>query len=57
VDAVDPFFLPALYDRALLLDRVGRPKDAVATARRYLELEPRSPWAASLLRLIRGEGA
>ena len=52
VDVGDPFFLPALYDRAVLLDRVGRPKDAGAAARRYLSIEPRSPWAASLMRLI-----
>ena len=57
VDARDPFYLPALYDRALLLDRVGRPKDAAAAARRYLELEPGSPWAASLTRLLEGAGA
>jgi hypothetical protein len=54
VDARDPFYLPALYDRALLLDRVGRPKDAVAAARRYLQLEPRSVWSASLMRMIPG---
>lgn len=55
VDARDPFFLPALYDRALLLERVGRPKDAVAAARQYLDLDPRSPWAASLLRWLGSE--
>ena len=54
VDARDPFYLPALYDRALLLERVGRPKDAVAAARHYLELEPRSVWAAALMRMISG---
>ena len=56
VDTADPFYLPALYDRALLLDRVGRPKEAVAAARQYLEVEPRSAWAASLLRMIAGDG-
>jgi tetratricopeptide (TPR) repeat protein len=54
VDPRDPFYLPALYDRALLLDRVGRPKDAVMAARRYVQLEPGSVWSASLMRMIPG---
>lgn len=57
VDAADPFFLPALYDRALLLVRVGRPKEAAAAARQYLSIEPRSVWSGSLMRLMGQGGA
>jgi tetratricopeptide (TPR) repeat protein len=38
----------ALYDRALLLDRVGRNDEARRRAGAYLALDPTSPWAARL---------
>jgi tetratricopeptide (TPR) repeat protein len=52
VDQADAFYLPALYDRAILLERVGRPKEAAEAARKYLSLEPRSVWSAALMRLM-----
>lgn len=57
VDEGDRFYLPALYDRVILLGRVGRSSEAVARARRYLEIEPRSVWAAALLRMMEGTRA
>lgn len=48
VDANEPEYLPALYDRTRLLAEVGRRAEARALARRYLALDPASAWAASL---------
>jgi len=57
VERNDPFHLPALYDRVVLLTRVGRPAEALACARAYLEIEPRGAWSASLLRMLEGMSA
>lgn len=38
----------ALYDRALLLERVGRTAEARRRAREYLAREPAGPWAKRL---------
>jgi predicted Zn-dependent protease len=49
--AVDPrheCWLPALYDRALLLAEVGRRDEAARAAREYLTREPAGPWALTL---------
>jgi tetratricopeptide (TPR) repeat protein len=48
----DRFYLPALYDRALMLARVGRPAEARQMARRYAALDPGSAWATTLLRRL-----
>ena len=50
VDPSDREYLPALYNRARLLAEVGRRPDALAFARRYLALDPESPWAIRLRR-------
>jgi hypothetical protein len=41
-------WLAALYDRALLLDQVGRGAEARRWARVYLARDPGGPWAAKL---------
>ena len=41
-------WLAALYDRALLLDQVGRSAEARRWARVYLARDPGGPWAAKL---------
>lgn len=38
----------ALYDRAVLEERVGRHRDALESAREYLARDPRGPWADRL---------
>lgn len=48
----DPFFLPALYDRILLLQQVGRGEEARRLANRYIELEPAGAWSGSLQRML-----
>jgi tetratricopeptide (TPR) repeat protein len=50
VEADDPSYLPALYDRALLLRQVGRREEAVLWARRYLARDPTGRWAETLVR-------
>ena len=50
VDESDPFHLPALYDRVLLLLDVGRADEARRLARHYEELEPTSAWTGALRR-------
>jgi tetratricopeptide (TPR) repeat protein len=50
VDERDRFYLPALFDRTLLLAEVGRMDEARRWTRRYLELEPGGVWNAVLLR-------
>jgi len=52
VEEDDRFYLPALYDRALMLARVGRAAEARQIARRYAALDPGSAWAATLLRRL-----
>jgi len=42
----------ALYDRALLEERVGRHRDALESARAFLAIEPASPWADRLRRAV-----
>jgi hypothetical protein len=42
----------ALYDRALLEERVGRHRDALESAREFLALEPSSAWADRLRRSL-----
>ena len=48
VEEGDRFHLPALYNRALLLGRVGREPEARRWAARYVELDPGSDWAERL---------
>lgn len=50
VDEGDPFYLAALFDRALLLLDVGRIDEARRLADRYTELEPGSVWSGVLRR-------
>jgi Flp pilus assembly protein TadD len=44
----DPGYTSALYDRALLLARVGRRDEARRWAERYRALDPASVWSANL---------
>jgi hypothetical protein len=48
VDPRDSTLGPALYDRALLLDQVGRRAEALRTMREYVALDSVSPWAGRL---------
>jgi len=48
----DPEHLPALYNRALLLARVGRADEAHTCARDYFARDPDSPWAERLARVV-----
>jgi tetratricopeptide (TPR) repeat protein len=48
VDATDPEYLPALYNRAQLLAEVARRPEALALAQRYLAIDPASPWSTRL---------
>lgn len=48
VDATDAEYLPALYNRARLLDEVGRRAEALALAQRYLAIDPASAWSGRL---------
>jgi tetratricopeptide (TPR) repeat protein len=48
----DRLYLPALYDRTVMLARVGRTEEARQLARRYAALDPGSEWAAALLRRV-----
>lgn len=50
VDAGEPEYLPALYNRVHLLAEVGRRTEALTLARRYLAIEPASEWASRLRR-------
>ena len=47
----------ALYDGAVMAERVGRHRDAVQSARAFLALEPDGPWAERLRRTVALEGA
>lgn len=44
----DPAYLDALYDRARVLEQLGRSDEARAIARAYLRRDPSSAWARSL---------
>ena len=48
VDAHEPEYLPALYNRTRLLADVGRQREARALAHHYLAADPTSPWAQRL---------
>jgi tetratricopeptide (TPR) repeat protein len=50
----DPGYPAALYDRALLLLRVGRREEAQGWARAYLERDTVSAWAVQLRRELGG---
>lgn len=52
-----PEYPHALYNRALLLARVGRDAEARACARTYFEVDPGGPWAERLARAIARGGA
>jgi tetratricopeptide (TPR) repeat protein len=52
----DPCYEAALYDRALLLVRVGRSEEARHWASAYLARDPGSAWAAELTRALPGVG-
>jgi tetratricopeptide (TPR) repeat protein len=55
VEESDPFYLPALFDRVMLLLDVGRGGEARSLAAHYTKLEPGSPWTGALQRrLARG---
>ena len=48
VDPRDSTIEPALYDRALLLDQVGRRSEALRTMREYAARDSTGPWAGRL---------
>ncbi len=48
VDAGEPEYLPALYNRARLLAEVGRTAESRVLAQRYLALDGASGWARQL---------
>src|SRR5262245_10776109 len=50
VPEADPAYEAALFDRALLLRRVGRADEALVWAHAYLRRDARSSWAARLRR-------
>jgi tetratricopeptide (TPR) repeat protein len=54
VPEADPCYEAALYDRVLLLARVGRVDEARRWARAYLARDPLSPWAVTLSRELPG---
>jgi tetratricopeptide (TPR) repeat protein len=54
VPVADPCYEAALYDRVLLLVRVGRVDEAQRWARTYLARDPWSPWAVMLSRELPG---
>jgi tetratricopeptide (TPR) repeat protein len=54
VPEADPCYQAALYDRVLLLLRVGRVDEARRWARAYFERDPGSPWAVVLRRELPG---
>ena len=56
VDARDPTLEPALYDRALLLDQVGRRAEALRVMREYAARDSVSPWAGQLKRALGNAG-
>ena len=48
----DPQYRPALYNRALVLHRVGRREEARRWAQRYVDREPGSLWSKALARTL-----
>lgn len=48
VDSVDAEYLPALYDRTVLLREIGRTAEMHASRDRYLARDSTSAWAAAL---------
>lgn len=48
VDERSPGYPAALYDRAIVLARAGRPGEARRTADAYWRIDPRGPWADAL---------
>ena len=48
----DPQYLPALYNRTLLLHQVGRREEARRRARRYVELDAGSVWSEAIARIV-----
>lgn len=52
VPADAPAYLPALYNRALLLTHVGRSDEAHACAREYFARDPDGPWSQRLARAV-----
>jgi hypothetical protein len=56
VDPRDATIEPALYDRALLLDQVGRRPEALRVMREYAVRDSVSPWAARLRRELGATG-
>ena len=48
MDPTEPGHAAALHNRARLLAEVGRRTEALTFARRYLALDPDSPWARQL---------
>jgi hypothetical protein len=56
VDPRDPTIEPALYDRALLLDQVGRRTEALRVAREYAARDSVGPWAERLRLALGLEG-
>lgn len=56
VDPRDPTIEPALYDRALLLDQVGRRPEALRVAREYAGRDSVSPWLGRLRQALGAAG-
>jgi hypothetical protein len=56
VDPRDATLEPALYDRALLLDQVGRRAEALRVMHEYAARDSISPWAGRLRQALEGAG-
>ena len=54
VPEADPCYAAALYDRVLLLARVGRAEEARHWAKAYLARDPGSAWAITVMREVPG---
>ncbi len=50
----DPLFAPAVFNRALLYERINTPEKAVAEWKRYIQLDPNSDWGKEALRRLQG---
>jgi hypothetical protein len=57
VDARDPAYAPALYDRALLLAAIGRHAEARRVARDFAAQDAVGPWTTRLERELQGAGS
>jgi tetratricopeptide (TPR) repeat protein len=51
----DPAYAPALFNRAILLTRVGRREEAARVAAQYRKLDPDSQWTEVLDRALAGD--